>query len=304
MQQMVDGRVEQMIPWSARFAAAGADGGDRVQVPAGCREIADQLAAAKGKLADAYELLQAARGSQEHQAAARRVDAARAEVLAKHQELDACRGCAEPITAAFVDRNVGTFSSSDGRIGIRTPLFFSYMSFRLSGCDHEFVEPDPGRPEYIGDPFGTIRFTIPRRFPDVFGPGFPPPLVSTPYTVSVRSLLGFRIEAGRYDRATGHLDLTCSGRIDWYPTGGPASWLNGFYGLDFRPSRFHPLMTTRSVPKEVPPLGPTISGAPRPPGGRDMTLVCSARLSGGFGDRRGIELLLPGVWGGRLPVGP
>jgi hypothetical protein len=277
-------------------------------------EIADQLADAESTLADALERAPEARGSREHQEAAELVRAAREEVLKKQQALDRCRGCADPITAQYVDLHVGRFSCSDSRIGTFRPIFsgspakngsktLTGWSFKLSGCDQQFVSPDPKFPDYIGDPFGTTLIVVPRRFPDVFVPTFPF-VTFAPYAFGLSSVVRFRIESGRYDRATGHVDLVCSVRFAWLPSGGPPSWFNGLYGLDFSTSTFHGLMTTRSVPTEVPPLGLAISGEPRKPGGANFTLVCSGRLSGGFGDGRGIEFVLSGSWSGQQPVGP
>lgn len=154
-------------------------------------------------------------------------------------------------------------------------------------------------------PFGNFTFTVTRLVWDVFGPGFPPSIVTAPYRITVSTIGRLRVAASRYDRASGHLDLSCTAEIGWTAVGGPPAWLHGAYGLDFRTSYYSGLLTTRTVERTIPPLGPTFAGSPldlsrTPP---QLTLVSSGTLTDGFGPGAPCTSRSRASWGAASPSG-
>ncbi|MGH1565151.1 hypothetical protein [Mumia sp. DW29H23] len=282
------------------------------EIPVECQPLAEELTELRRSYALAWESMAQARSADERRQAALEVKAAKDAVDVQQRRLDECRGCLDPAVQTLVDPGGtgATIFCSEPRLVSpdfpQFPLFTEDMglpvvvSFIIAGCAHDRVVARPGW-EGAWDPFPRkSAFTVARRFPDylTIGRGAPPSVgfTTAPYVVVMSTSGSITVRDGRFERSSGHLDLVVELRVIWSPLFEPPRWLWGFYGLDFGPSTYSGLLTTRTVPKTVTPTmpsGPLNGGSPVDSAGA-ITLVASGMFSGGFAAGQRFELTVVG----------
>lgn len=281
--------------------------GTGIEIPPECQPAAEAVEQARADVAAAHQEMTLARSTAERRDAARTAAAAYARLQRARSELDSCRGCPDPVDELFEDIGGSLALITGSRIASGSPSITNVLGgsggalgFTLAGCEHELARPNTGM-STIWNPFPLSTFTLPRRFPDVFTLAFPPAMSTAPYAVSISSVGTIGVEVGRFDRSSGHLDVWCAASIGWLHFGDPPAWLHWLYGLDFGPSTYRGLFTTRTVESAVPPVGATMTGRPLDRTNGILTLVSSGALAGGFGNGERVSFTLTGVLSGPRP---